>query len=213
MKGVLLVISGPSGVGKTTLVKKFLEEFKDEVVFSISCTTRKPRPGEVHGKDYFFVSKEEFEKMIKKDELLEWAVVHGNYYGTPKSFIYENLLKGKSILLDIDPHGAFQIKEKMKDAVLIFILPPSWEELRKRLLKRKSESEEEIKKRLAQAREEIMVSKEYDYLIVNDEVNKAYNQLKSIYIAEKRKTNRVLANIEKEIKDSYLISLIKGEGK
>ena len=90
MKGILLVISGPSGVGKTSLVKKFLEEFKNEVIFSISCTTRKPRPGEVHGKDYFFVDKKTFEKMIEKDELLEWAKVHGNYYGTLKGFIYEN---------------------------------------------------------------------------------------------------------------------------
>jgi len=211
MKGILLVISGPSGVGKTSLVKKFLEEFKNEVIFSISCTTRKPRPGEVHGKDYFFVDKKTFEKMIEKDELLEWAKVHGNYYGTLKSFIYENLLKGKSILLDIDPHGAFQIKEKIKDSVLIFILPPSLEELKKRLQKRKSESESEIQKRLRRAMEEIKFCKDYDYLIVNDKFEKAYEILRSIYIAEKRKTYRLLSNLEKEIKDPFLISLIKSE--
>jgi len=211
MKGLLLVISGPSGVGKTSLVKKFLEEFKNEVIFSISCTTRKPRPGEVHGKDYFFVDQKTFEKMIEKDELLEWANVHGNYYGTLKSFVYENLLKGKSVLLDIDPHGAFQIKQKIRDSVLIFILPPSWDELKKRLQKRKSESESEIQKRLRRAREEIKFCKDYDYLIVNDRLEKAYEVLKSIYIAEKRKTRRFLNNLENEIKDPYLISLIRSE--
>jgi len=211
MKGVVLVISGPSGVGKTTLAKKFLEEFKNEVIFSISCTTREPRPGEIHGKDYFFVDKKTFEKMIEKDELLEWAKVHGNYYGTLKSYIYENLLKGKSILLDIDPHGAFQIKEKMKDAILIFILPPSWDELEKRLIKRESESEKEIQERLRRAKEEIRFCKDYDYLIVNDKLEKAYEVLKSIYIAEKRKTYRVLSNLKKEVKDPLLISLIKNE--
>ncbi|HIP93172.1 MAG TPA: guanylate kinase [Desulfurobacteriaceae bacterium] len=211
MKGLLLVISGPSGVGKTSLVKKFLEEFKSEVIFSISCTTRKPRPGEVHGKDYFFVDQKTFEKMIEKDELLEWANVHGNYYGTLKSFVYENLLKGKSVLLDIDPHGAFQIKQKIRDSVLIFILPPSWDELKKRLQKRKSESESEIQKRLRRAREEIKFCKDYDYLIVNDRLEKAYEVLKSIYIAEKRKTCRFLNNLENEIKDPYLISLIRSE--
>ena len=211
MKGLLLVISGPSGVGKTSLVKKFLEEFKSEVIFSISCTTRKPRPGEVHGKDYFFVDQKTFEKMIEKDELLEWANVHGNYYGTLKSFVYENLLKGKSVLLDIDPHGAFQIKQKIRDSVLIFILPPSWDELKKRLQKRKSESESEIQKRLRRAREEIKFCKDYDYLIVNDRLEKAYEVLKSIYIAEKRKTRRFLNNLENEIKDPYLISLIRSE--
>jgi len=211
MKGLLLVISGPSGVGKSTLIKRFLEEFKNEIVFSISCTTRKPRPGEVHGRDYFFVDQKTFEKMIEKDELLEWANVHGNYYGTPKSFIYDNLLKGKNVLLDIDPHGAFQIKQKLKDSILIFILPPSWEELKNRLQKRKSESEKEIQKRLCRAREEIMVCKDYDYLIINDKLEKAYESLKSIYIAEKRKTYRVLMNLENEIKDPFIISLIKGE--
>jgi len=211
MKGLLLVISGPSGVGKTSLVKKFLEEFKNEVIFSISCTTRKPRPGEVHGKDYFFVDQKTFEKMIEKDELLEWANVHGNYYGTLKSFVYENLLKGKSVLLDIDPHGAFQIKQKIRDSILIFILPPSWDELKKRLQKRKSESESEIQKRLRRAREEIKFCKDYDYLIVNDKLEKAYEVLKSIYIAEKRKTCRFLNNLESEIKDPYLISLIRSE--
>ncbi len=211
MKGLLLVISGPSGVGKTSLVKKFLEEFKDEIVFSISCTTRKPRSGEIHGKDYFFVDQKTFEKMIEKDELLEWANVHGNYYGTPKGFIYDNLLKGKSVLLDIDPHGAFQIKQKISDSILIFILPPSWDELKNRLQKRKSESEKEIQKRLCRAKEEIRVCKDYDYLIVNDRLDKAYEILKSIYIAEKRKTDRVLMNLENEVKDPFLVSLIKGE--
>ena len=211
MKGLLLVISGPSGVGKTSLVKKFLEEFKNEVIFSISCTTRKPRPGEVHGKDYFFVDQKTFEKMIEKDELLEWANVHGNYYGTLKSFVYKNLLKGKSVLLDIDPHGAFQIKQKIRDSILIFILPPSWDELKKRLQKRKSERESEIQKRLRRAREEIKFCKDYDYLIVNDRLEKAYEVLKSIYIAEKRKTRRFLNNLENEIKDPYLISLIRSE--
>ncbi|HIC87161.1 MAG TPA: hypothetical protein EYP03_02835 [Aquificae bacterium] len=148
---------------------------------------------------------------IYKKELLERANVHGNYYGTLKSFVYENLLKGKSVLLDIDPHGAFQIKQKIRDSVLIFILPPSWDELKKRLQKRKSERESEIQKRLRRAREEIKFCKDYDYLIVNDRLEKAYEVLKSIYIAEKRKTRRFLNNLENEIKDPYLISLIRSE--
>ena len=190
MKGFLIVISAPSGTGKTTLYSMLMKSVCG-IQYSISYTTRKPRKGEINGKDYFFVSKEEFRKMIERGEFLEWAEVHGHLYGTSRSQIEKAIREGKDVLLDIDTQGAINIKNQIKDAVLIFILPPSWEELERRLKLRGTENQEEIKKRLKTAREEVKKINFYDYVIVNDEIQKAFEQLKSIIIAERCRTSRV----------------------
>lgn len=195
-KGILFVVSGPSGVGKTSMIKSILSSIKD-AVFSVSCTTRPKRPGEVDGKDYFFVSEEEFKKMIEKDEFLEWARVHGYLYGTPKKFVEDNVSKGKDVILDIDVQGALSVKKKVKEAVYIFIAPPSMEDLRERLEKRKTEDREVIERRLEDARWELQLIEEFDYLIVNRDLMEAINDLKSIMRSEKLKTIRQKEVIEK----------------
>ena len=188
-RGTLFVVSAPSGTGKTTLCSMLMKSVCG-IQYSISYTTRKPRKGEINGKDYFFVSEEEFRKMIERGEFLEWAEVHGHLYGTSRSQIEKAIHEGKDVLLDIDTQGAINIKNQIKDAVLIFILPPSWEELEKRLKLRGTENQEEIKKRLKTAREEVKKINFYDYVIVNDEIQKAFEQLKSIIIAERCRTSR-----------------------
>jgi guanylate kinase len=209
LKGLLIVISAPSGTGKTTLCHKLLEEFPN-VEFSVSYTTRKPRPGEVNGKDYWFVSREEFMKMVEEGDFLEWAEVYGNLYGTSKSQVLKALNQGKDVLLDIDTQGALQVKRNFPDAVLIFILPPSLKELERRLRKRGTDDEETIERRLRVAREEIKRARYYDYLIVNDELEVAYSRLKSIISAEKSKTNRLLSQIGKVLKDPEIVKLLTG---
>ena len=208
LKGLLIVISAPSGTGKTTLCHMLLKEFKD-LEFSISYTTRKPREGEVNGKDYFFVNKETFQKMIDEGDFLEWAEVYGNFYGTSKSQILRALNEGKDILLDIDTQGALNVKENFPEAVLIFILPPSLEELERRLRNRGTDDEETIKKRLRIAREEIKKALLYDYLIINDNLEVAFEKLKSIITAEKCKTERLKDEIQKVVKDESILKLIK----
>jgi len=195
-KGILFVVSGPSGVGKTSMIKSILSSIRD-AVFSVSCTTRPKRPGEVDGKDYFFVSEEEFKKMIEKDEFLEWARVHGYLYGTPKKFVEDNVSKGKDVILDIDVQGALSVKKKVKEAVYIFIAPPSMEDLRERLEKRKTEDREVIERRLEDARWELQLIEEFDYLIINRDLMEAINDLKSIMRSEKLKTIRQKEVIEK----------------
>jgi guanylate kinase len=209
LRGLLIVISAPSGTGKTTLCHKLLEEFPD-VEFSVSYTTRRPRPGEVNGRDYWFVSREEFMKMVEEGDFLEWAEVYGNLYGTSKSQVLKALNQGKDVLLDIDTQGALQVKKNFPDAVLIFILPPSLQELERRLRKRGTDDEETIKKRLKIAREEIKRARHYDYLIVNDELEVAYNKLKSIITAEKSRTKRLLSEISKLVKDPEIVKLLTG---
>ena len=209
LKGLLIVISAPSGTGKTTLCHKLLEEFPN-VEFSVSYTTRKPRPGEVNGKDYWFVSREEFMKMVEEGDFLEWAEVYGNLYGTSRSQVLKALNQGKDVLLDIDTQGALQVKRNFPDAVLIFILPPSLKELERRLRKRGTDDEETIERRLRVAREEIKRARYYDYLIVNDELEVAYSRLKSIISAEKSKTNRLLSQIGKVLKDPEIVKLLTG---
>lgn len=194
-KGLLIVISGPSGVGKGTVRKKVFEAPNNKFAFSISMTTRKPRIGEVDGVDYWFVSKEEFEESIKNDNLIEHAVFVDNYYGTPKDKVYKLLNEGYDVFLEIDVQGALQIKEKMKDqAVLIFIAPPSLKELRKRLKSRGTETIEVIEKRLSQARGEINQVKNgaYDYLVINESVDTACEEVLSIIQAEHKKSNRII---------------------
>jgi guanylate kinase len=175
-RGKLFVISGPSGAGKSTIVKKLLELAPD-LVLSVSATSRQPRPNEKHGIDYFFLSKEDFLKKIEDGYFLEWATVHGNYYGTPREFVENHLNEGRSVILEIDVQGAIQVKEKFENAVLIFIEPPDFEELEKRLKSRKADSEESMKIRLENARYEMALSKYYNYRVVNDDLDRAVGQV------------------------------------
>jgi guanylate kinase len=182
--GKLFVISAPSGCGKTTLCKRLLEEFKDNLTYSVSYTTRKPRLNEINGRDYYFVARETFNEMIDSGEFLEWASIYGEYYGTAKKQIEENLFSKKDVVMDIDPQGALQIRSKMKEAILIIIVPPSLAVLEERLKTRKTESEDKLRIRLSNAKKEILNYKYYDYIVVNDDFNVAYRELVSIYIAE-----------------------------
>lgn len=184
MGGKLFIISGSSGVGKGTVIKKFAEKAND-IVLSISSTTRKPRPGEVHGVNYFFIDREEFEKDIQNGDFLEWAEFGGNRYGTNKKRVQEILDSGKNVLLEIEVQGAKQVKEKMPQAVSIFILPPSKEEIEKRLRGRGTETEEAIQKRLQAIEFESKESVHYDFKVINDEVERAAEEIFKIYTDNK----------------------------
>ncbi len=184
MAGHLYIISGCSGVGKGTLLKKFLEN-NPQIILSVSATTRQPRLGEINGVNYFFVSEEEFETSVKNDEFLEWARFSGNYYGTKKSFVEKTLAKGIDLILEIDVQGAKQVKEKMKEAVSIFIMPPSLKILEERLRGRHTEDEETVKKRLNEAEREIEAGKSFDYKIVNDNLDEALKCLQEIFNKKK----------------------------
>ncbi|WP_353683366.1 guanylate kinase [Thermodesulfovibrio sp. 3907-1M] len=188
-RGNIFVISAPSGTGKTTLCDRLLKALTD-LKMSISHTTRKPRPGETDGVDYFFVDKETFEKMISNEEFIEWAEVYGNFYGTSKNVISQLMKQGYDILLDIDAQGAKSIKKLYPESILIFILPPSMEELERRLLQR-NEDKDTIKKRLSKAEEEISQYKFYDYIVINDNIEEALNDLLCIVCAERLKTKRI----------------------
>jgi len=208
LKGLLIVISAPSGTGKTTLAHMLLKEFPN-MEFSVSYTTRKPRPGEVNGKDYFFVDRKTFEKMVEEGDFLEWAEVYGNLYGTSKTQVLKALHEGKDVLLDIDTQGALQVKKNFPEAVLIFILPPSLKELERRLRSRGTDDEETIEKRLKIARKEIERAPLYDYIVINDFLEKAFKQLKSIVTAEKCRTERLKDQFEKIVKDPEIVELLK----
>jgi len=188
-KGDIFVISAPSGTGKTTLVRLLLSRFPT-LSFSISYTTRLPRPGEVNGQHYFFVSEKEFKKSIAKGKMLEWAKVYGHYYGTPLTFVQEKIAAGKDIVLDIDIQGAQAVKKKMPEAILIFLIPPSWNELQRRITSRSSDSPEEIKKRLEAAKKEILAAREFDYIVINDVLEDALKELVSIIQATKARANK-----------------------
>ena len=183
--GKLFVISGSSGVGKGTLLKILLENNPD-INLSISATTRQPRKGELDGVNYFFVEEEDFLKAVHNGEFLEYAQFNGNFYGTKEAYVRKTLNKGEDLILEIETKGALQIKEKLPDAVLIFILPPSIEELEKRLRGRNTEDETAIKNRLNEAFREIECSKDYDYCIVNDNLEKAVLELQSIVDKERK---------------------------
>ncbi|BEP29472.1 guanylate kinase [Helicovermis profundi] len=190
-RGLLIVVSGPSGAGKGTICKSLISEYKD-IGISVSATTREPRDGEVDGKNYFFLKKEKFQSMIHNDELLEYAKVYQNYYGTPKKFVLDKVLSGEDVLLEIDIQGALQVKEKYPEGIFVFILPPSMEELKNRIINRGSETEDSFKLRYSSALDEMSFIKDYDYFIINDEIHKATSKLICIIEAEK---NRIISNI------------------
>ena len=188
-KGILFVVSAPSGAGKTSLCRKMATHFPD-LNYSVSYTTRPPRPGEVDGKDYVFVSREAFGRMAERDEFAEWAEVHGNLYGTHGESTRRLLEQGLDMILDVDAQGAVQLKKRFPEGVFIYILPPSIEVLRERLYDRKSDSAEEIERRLKEARREVQTLDHYTYLIINDDFGKASRDLESVIISERVRIRR-----------------------
>ena len=188
-KGILTVLSGFSGAGKGTAMKRLMEKY-DDYALSISATTRNPREGEVDGREYFFKATEEFEKMIAQDELIEYARYVNHYYGTPRSYVEEQLENGKDVILEIEIQGALKVKEKFPDTLLVFITPPSAKELRRRLIGRGTESMEVIEQRLARAKEEAEGIDDYDCLIVNDDLESCVDELHSVIQNEKKKVAR-----------------------
>ncbi len=188
--GLLIVLSGPSGVGKGTVRKALFESEGHNFTYSISMTTRQPRAGEVDGEDYYFVTREEFEERIKNGKFLEYAEFVGNYYGTPIDKVEENIAAGKEVVLEIEVEGARQVKQKMSDAVFIFIAPPSFSALHDRLRIRGTERQEVINERLEKARRELRLMNDYDYIVINDEVNNAADRIRAIIRAEHASTKR-----------------------
>lgn len=194
-KGILMIVSGPAGVGKGTVVAKSVEESKGMIYLSISATTRSPRPIDKEGVTYFFKTKSDFEKMIENNELLEWACYVDNYYGTPKKPVMDALAEGKDVILEIEVQGALKVKENFPEAVLTFIVPPSFSELENRLRGRNTETEEQISKRLATARTEFSMIEKYDYVVENNTVEEAVSDLFSILRSEKLKKEKYENNL------------------
>lgn len=189
-RGLLYIVSAPSGTGKTTLCKQIVQTVPN-LWHSVSCTTRQPRPGEEHGREYFFVDDRTFQDMIERQEFVEWARVYGHWYGTPRKAIADKLDQGIDVLLEIDTQGATQIKKKLQDGIYIYILPPSLKALKLRLQMRAGDSEEEIAHRLKKAREEVWSYREYYYIVRNDDLKQSLKELESIVIAERIKTKRL----------------------
>src|SRR5699024_3084618 len=189
-KGILFVLSGPSGVGKGT-VRERLFEREDQLKYSVSMTTRSKRPGEVEGEDYFYRSKEEFEDLIEREELLEHAEYVDNYYGTPKKYVLDTIEAGDDVFLEIEVQGAMQVKENFSEGIFIFLLPPNLEELKDRIVKRGTESEELVLNRLKEAEKEINMMDAYDYVVVNDDVDQAVSKIQAIITSEHCKRERV----------------------
>jgi len=198
-ENILIVVAGPSGVGKGTVCSKLFDKM-DEIEFSVSATTREPRKKEKHGVNYFFVSHEKFDEMIKNGEFLEHADVFGNKYGTPKDYVMSKLGEGRDVLLEIDVQGAMMVMANYPDAVFIFILPPSLRALEERLMSRGTETSEQLRLRLNKAKEEMGYAEKFDYVVVNKDVHKAYEEIKSIIISEKCKVER---------NKNFIVDLIK----
>ena len=175
-KGNLFIISGPSGAGKGTLVKA-IEPLVPDIWVSVSVTTRAPRPGEVEGQHYFFIGGDEFDRLAETGGLLEWAEVHGNRYGTPRAAVEQKVAEGSQVVLEIDPQGAFQVKHLVAESILVFIMPPSWDELERRLVGRGSETEAQVETRMETARRELELVGDYDYVVLNEDVPRAAAEL------------------------------------
>lgn len=199
-KGLLLVVSGPSGAGKGTICKALLAR-NPQIQISVSATTRNPRAGEVDGINYHFITRDTFEARIAEDGFIEHARVYDNYYGTPKANVMAALEAGEDMLLEIDIQGAMQVRERMPDGIYVFILPPSMSELKNRIIKRGSETEESLNKRFASAYQEIDFIKKYDYYIINDDLENAVTTLESIIRAEKHRVVTDIGDIIQEIKE------------
>ena len=182
-RGKLFVISGPSGVGKSTILKELLQR-QENIYFSVSATTRQPRPGEVDGVHYHFRTQEDFRQLIEEEALLAWAEYVGNYYGTPAKYVDDAIEQGRNVILDIEVQGAGKVAEKRPDAIRIFIAPPSWQELERRLTERGTDAPDKISGRLKRAREEFESAEKYDYVVINDTVEHAVGELEAIMIAE-----------------------------
>ena len=197
LTGMLLVISGPSGVGKGTIVKRIMEN-DPSIVFSVSATTRAPREGEVNHRDYHFVTEAEYDELVAQDAFLEHAEVHGHRYGTLKSEVEKRIADGQNVLLDIDTQGALQVMEKAPGAVSVFILPPSFQELERRLRGRQTETEADILRRLANARAEVKLLPRYTYALVNDDLDQACRTMEHIVKAEKQRTTRLEISLDEE---------------
>lgn len=196
-RGLLIVLSGPSGVGKGTVRKALFSQPDIQLQYSISVTTRKPREGEVDGVDYFFKTREQFEQMIRQNELLEWAEYVGNYYGTPIEYVEKTLQEGKDVFLEIEVQGAMQVRKVFPEALFIFLAPPSLSELRKRIEMRGTESEELIRDRLKAAKEELEMMDAYDYVVENDQVELACERIRAIVMAEHCRRERVAQRYKK----------------
>lgn len=196
MKGLLVILSSPSGGGKTSVIYRIIEKYDGNFVYSISATTRQPRPGEKNGKDYFFLTQQEFEDQINNDSLLEWEQVHGYCYGTPKSYVEQAIAAGKFVLLDIDVNGALQIAHKFpQNTLTIFVAPPSLDELIQRLRNRKTDSENEINKRLERIPVEMEQSKRFDYVVINEKLENTVEEIVKI-IKTNQKKNLVSDHLE-----------------
>ncbi len=200
-RGLLIVLSGPSGVGKGTVRKAIFESEDNDFQYSVSMTTRKQRIGEIEGVDYYFRTREEFEEMIKQGQMLEYAEYVGNYYGTPLPYVLETLDRGKDVFLEIEVQGARQVKEKVPDGVFIFLTPPDLTELRSRITGRGTDAPEVIDERMKVAREEIEMMSLYDYAVVNDEVSKACERIKAIITSEHFRVERVIGNYRKMLEE------------
>ncbi|MBP7072448.1 MAG: guanylate kinase [Clostridia bacterium] len=196
-RGLLIVIAGPSGAGKGTICRELLRNYGKNLELSISVTTRKPRDGEAEGVHYFFRDMEEFFRMVENGELIEFAKVHDNYYGTPKKYVMEKLEEGKNVILEIDVQGAVKVKEIFDEAVLIFVIPPTFADLKKRIEGRGTETQNDICKRLKNAYDEISHAVNYDYIIVNDDIKDAAVKINCILIAEKCRLSRCNIDFEK----------------
>lgn len=201
-KGILFVLSGPAGVGKGTVRQKLFEQETD-LKYSVSATTRKKRPGEKEGVDYFYKTKEEFEEMIERNELLEYAKYVDNYYGTPKQYVLDELAKGNDVFLEIEVQGALQVKKNFPEGVFIFLTPPSLKELKNRIVNRGTETEDVIMQRLKEAKNEIKMMENYDYVVVNDDVSKAVKKVKSIVISEHCKRARIENEYKRILEEEF----------
>ncbi|WP_300383977.1 guanylate kinase [Clostridium sp.] len=202
-KGVLIVISGPSGAGKGSICKELIEKHNN-IYISVSATTRSPRIGEIEGVNYYFLKRDEFEEKVKNNGFIEYANVHDNYYGTPKLNVEKMINEGKDVILEIDIQGALQVKENFKEGVFIFILPPSMEELKRRIIKRGSETQESLMTRFKNAYKEINYISKYNYAVVNDDLNLAVSKVEAIINAERCRVDRIKDNTILDSKEGLI---------